>query len=105
MSTPRPTRVCTVMSADLWAGAEVQVATAASYLASRPDLALSAVLFNGGRLAGELERLGVPTTVIDERTHNAAEIVAFLTRFLRTHAIDLIHTHRNKDNVLGSIAV
>ena len=28
-------RVCHVMSADLWAGAEVQVATIASYLAER----------------------------------------------------------------------
>ena len=52
-------RVCHVMTADLWAGAEVQLLTTASYLAARPDLSLTAVLFNEGRLADELRRLGV----------------------------------------------
>ena len=61
MSLPRPLRVCMIMSADLWAGAEVQVATAASYLAGVPDITLTAVLFNDGWLARELRRLGVST--------------------------------------------
>ena len=34
----RALRVCHVMSADLWAGAEVQVATTAAYLMARPDV-------------------------------------------------------------------
>ena len=33
-----------------------------------------------------------------------AAIVAFLTRFLRARAVDVVHTHRAADNVLGSIA-
>ena len=52
-------RICHVMTADLWAGAEVQLATTATYLAGRPDLEVSAVLFNDGRLAGELSRAGL----------------------------------------------
>ena len=31
-------------------------------------------------------------------------IVRFLTRFFRRHQIEVIHTHRYKDNILGSIA-
>src|SRR5438093_374051 len=55
----RGLRVCHIVSGDLWAGAEVQVATVASYLVERPDVNLSAVLLNEGRLASELRRLGV----------------------------------------------
>jgi glycosyltransferase involved in cell wall biosynthesis/protein-tyrosine-phosphatase len=99
-----PLRVCHVMSADLWAGAEAQVAVIASYLVEQPAVSLSVVLFNDGRLAGELRRLGIPVTVLDERDRSAVGIVACLTRFLAEHAIDVVHTHRYKDNLLGTIA-
>src|SRR5262245_32701802 len=63
----RAIRVCHVMSADLWAGAEVQVATVAGYLARRPDVVLIATLFNDGPLATELRRIGVPVAILSER--------------------------------------
>lgn len=101
---PRRLRVCHIMSADLWAGAEVQVATVASYLVGRPEIELTAVLLNEGPLAGELRRLGVPVTVLDEQRHNALAILLSLTRLLRDHPVDVVHTHRYKDTVLGAIA-
>ena len=67
----RPLRVCHVMSADLWAGAEVQLATTASYLVERPDVRVAAVLMNEGPLALELRRLGIPVTVFEESRHGA----------------------------------
>jgi glycosyltransferase involved in cell wall biosynthesis/protein-tyrosine-phosphatase len=97
-------RVCHVMSADLWAGAEVQVATVASYLVEAPDVELTAVLLNDGPLAAELRRLGVPVTVIDERTNGPLAILAALTRYLRARPVDVVHTHRGKDTVLGALA-
>jgi L-malate glycosyltransferase len=97
-------RVCHVMSADLWAGAEIQVATVASYLVERPEVSVVAVLLNEGALASELRRLGLPVTVIDEREHGSLAILLLLTRFLRENDIDIVHTHRYKDNVLGSVA-
>lgn len=97
-------RVCHVMTADLWAGAEVQLATTASYLAERSDVSVSAVLFNEGRLASELRQLGIDVTVVDEARQGAISILAFLTQFLRDRQIDLVHTHRYKDTVLGTIA-
>ena len=69
------------MSADLWAGAEVQVATVASYLVERPDVDLTAVLLNEGPLACELRRLGVPVTIVAETQTSALGILIFLTRF------------------------
>lgn len=104
LSDDAPVRVCHIMSADLWAGAEVQVATVASYLVERPDVRLTAVLLNEGPLARELRRLGVPLTVIDERHHNALGILIGLTRYLRDHPVDVVHTHRYKDTVLGACA-
>jgi glycosyltransferase involved in cell wall biosynthesis/protein-tyrosine-phosphatase len=97
-------RICHVMTADLWAGAEVQLATTASYLAGRSDVEVTAVLFNEGRLAGELRRLGIDVTVIEETRHGSPAIVGMLTRFFIEHRIDLVHTHRCKDTVLGTIA-
>ena len=92
------------MTADLWAGAEVQVATTASYLVERPDVCLSVVLFNDGRLAAELRTLGIDVAIIDETRHGAAGIVTFLAEFFRDRRIELVHTHRYKDTVLGTIA-
>jgi L-malate glycosyltransferase len=103
-SGPRTIRICHVMSADLWAGAEVQLATTASYLVERAEVSLAAVLLNEGRLANELRRLGINVTIIDETRFGAFGIVGFLTRFLRENQIDLVHTHRYKDSVLGTIA-
>ena len=92
------------MSADLWAGAEVQVATVASYLVERSDVNLTAVLLNEGPLARELRRLGVSVTIVDETRNNAVRILTRLTRFLRANEFEVVHTHRYKDNVLGAIA-
>src|SRR5712672_2457682 len=101
---PLPLRICHVMSADLWAGAEVQVATTAAFLVSQPDVVLTAVLFNDGWLAGQLRGLGVETAIVDERRHNGFQIAAFVRRVLIEHQVEIVHTHRCKDTVLGTLA-
>lgn len=102
--TPVEIRVCHILSADLWAGAEAQAATVASYLVGRADVSLSAVLLNEGQLARELRRLGVPVTVVDENQNSAIRILTFLTRFFRENDVNVVHTHRYKESVLGTIA-
>jgi glycosyltransferase involved in cell wall biosynthesis/protein-tyrosine-phosphatase len=101
---PNPVRICHVASGDLWAGAEVQLATTAAYLSQQPDFDLRVVLFNEGRLADELRRERVAVTVIDEQRRNAVGLVVALARFLRRNRIEILHTHRYKENVLGSLA-
>src|SRR2546425_10806161 len=97
-------RVCHIMSADLWAGAEVQVATTVSYLAERSDVDVIAVLLNEGRLAQHLRQLGIEVAVVDEHRYTSFGILRFLIRFLRDRDVDVVHTHRYKDTVLGAMA-
>ncbi|HET9359366.1 MAG TPA: glycosyltransferase [Vicinamibacterales bacterium] len=104
MTEGRKLRVCHVMSADLWAGAEVQVASTVAYLVGDPGISLMVVLLNDGPLARELRRLGVSVTVVDESRTSALAILFFLIGFLKRNEIELVHTHRYKDTVLGFIA-
>jgi glycosyltransferase involved in cell wall biosynthesis/protein-tyrosine-phosphatase len=92
------------MSADLWAGAEVQVATLVSFLARSGEASVSAVLFNDGRLAQELRALGVEVAVFDEARHTSLGLLTRTARFLRRARPDVVHTHRNKDTVIGALA-
>ncbi|MCC7416173.1 MAG: glycosyltransferase [Acidobacteria bacterium] len=92
------------MTADLWAGAEVQVATTAAYLQQEPDIVMSAVLFNEGPLARELRRLGVAVAIVDEERAGALALVRALARLLREGAVDIVHTHRYKDTFIGAAA-
>jgi len=101
---PRPIRVCHVAPADGWAGAEVQLAVLLSLLSKRSDLEVSAVLLNEGRLAGTLRDAGISTCVIPESRHNPLSIAAQLAEHLKRDAIDLVHTHKWKDNVVAAIA-
>jgi L-malate glycosyltransferase len=97
-------RVCHVIGADLWAGAETQVASTMTYLAEQSSIAVTAVLFNEGRLADELRRIGVGVVVIDETRTSTLGIFLGLVRVLRAHRFDLVHVHKYKDGVLGSLA-
>jgi len=101
-SKTSPLKVMHVISGDLWAGAEVQAYTLISHL--REHCLVSAVLFNPGRLADELSQLGIQVFVLDESKMNSLALVAKLQKLMKTLRPDIIHTHRQKENVLGSIA-
>jgi glycosyltransferase involved in cell wall biosynthesis len=97
-------RICHVAMGDLWAGAEVQLTALVDTLAKRPDLELSVVLFNEGRLAAELRTLGVSVTVFSEAKLRALTLLRELTAYCRSGRFDLLHTHKYKDTILGTIA-
>lgn len=96
--------VCHVAMGDLWAGAEVQLAALVAELVARPELELSVVLFNEGRLASEIRRLGVQVTVFPESELSGMAILTRLVAHCRAHRFDLVHTHKYKDNLFGVIA-
>ncbi len=100
----RRVRICHIAHGDLWAGAEVQLATLMEVLVGLPSLDLSAIVLNEGRLASELRRSGIPVEVLSETQCNSAQLLYRLVRYLRQHAPDVIHTHKYKDNVLGCSA-
>jgi glycosyltransferase involved in cell wall biosynthesis len=97
-------RVLHVVSGDLWAGAEAQVAALAAALARDPQLQLHAVVLNPGELERRLRAAGVGVTILDESRLSAWRILRGLRTVVREFRPDVIHTHREKENVLGGLA-
>lgn len=95
-------KVLHIISGDLWAGAEVQAYTLLTSLKDRCDLHV--VLMNDGELAQKLKQANIATEIIDEQQTSAPGIIRKLIRVIKTLKPDLIHTHRQKENILASIA-
>jgi glycosyltransferase involved in cell wall biosynthesis len=104
--TPPPgaNRVLHVASGDLWAGAEVQIYHVLRALHARSDTIVSAVVLNPGELARRLVDAGIPVTVIDERANSPWRLLRGILHEIRATQARVVHTHRFKENVLGSIA-
>jgi glycosyltransferase involved in cell wall biosynthesis len=96
-------RVLHVISGDLWAGAESMADTLIRGLHADPRFDLSAVLFNDGRLADRLREAGVPTQIIHESEASALKILYRLYRHCSRLRPHILHTHGQKENVIGSI--
>ena len=97
-------RVCHMIAGDQWAGAEVQTAHLLSGLARRKDLELSAVLFSEGLLAKDLRRSGVSVAVLDEGKLGRFGLLREIANVLRAHRVQILHTHRYKENILGAVS-
>jgi glycosyltransferase involved in cell wall biosynthesis len=97
-------RVCHFASGDLWAGAEVQVVTLLGALKQFPDLELSALLLNRGRLSDELILRGIPVTVCDESRLGIVQLLRAVTTHLKEIRPHILHSHRYKEHILGAIA-
>lgn len=95
-------RICHVAVGDLWAGAEVQLRILLSELARKPEFALSAVLFNSGRLADEISRLGIPVEVFPETQWSGGRLLCALDRYFKRGKFDIVHTHKYKDTILAA---
>lgn len=100
----RALRVLHVASGDLWAGAEVQAFTLMSHLAQMPLTEVGAVVLNEGMLAERLRSAGVWVCVLDEGKSSSAGIFIRLRGVFLGWKPDVIHTHRQKENILGSLA-
>jgi len=97
-------RVCHIASGDVWAGAEAQVAALLGALRAFPELELSAVLLNDGRLRDELAQLGIPVAVCDESRAGVAQLFIAIRRNLARLRPHILHTHGYKETVLGAAA-
>lgn len=104
MADEKAMRVVHLASGDLYGGAESQLHQLVRQLKLRTDLNVLVVLLNEGRLAEQVRALNVPLLVLDERRMSSARIAWRLWRhFLRVRP-NIVHTHRLKENVLGSVA-
>jgi len=96
--------VCHIASGDRWAGAEAQVAALLRELAGDRGLALCAILLNQGRLAEEIRGAGVEVKVIPENQEGFLRMVAEAARFLKLRGVQVVHSHRYKENLLAAWA-
>ena len=99
-----PISVLHVASGDLWAGAEVQLFTLAKSLYKQPNCTVNVVIFNHGQLEKMLLNQGINVFVLDESKLNVFQLFLQLNSIIRKLKPTLIHTHRIKENILGSIA-
>jgi glycosyltransferase involved in cell wall biosynthesis len=104
MGVSKVMRICHLASGDLWAGAEVQIAALLVALPRFPDLQVSAVLLNEGRLMDELRSAGIPVTLLPESRMNTLEIFTALKSHLQQAKPDIIHSHRYKEHILSAFA-
>jgi glycosyltransferase involved in cell wall biosynthesis len=95
--------VCHVVSGDAWAGAEAQVATLLRGLCRLRELRVSAILLNEGRLAEELRCAGAVVKVIPESKLSYAALVRQAAEFLREQGVQVLHSHRYKENLLAAM--
>lgn len=102
VAAPAIKRVMHIISGDLWAGAEVQAYTLLKYLKSSVELQV--VLMNEGELAKRLRQLDIPVTVLPETQLSSLSILKQLISLIRFHRPEVIHTHRQKENIFGNFA-
>ncbi len=103
-NSPKNLTIVHIASGDLWAGAEIQLFTLAKQLVSVPDIRLTVVLLNHGTLEQKLIDNNISVYVINEQKLNSIVILRKFILLLRKIGPDIVHTHRVKENILGSIA-
>jgi len=94
-------KVLTLVSGDLWAGAETMACNLLRRLKDYEDLELSVILLNQGRLADELKSIGLTVHVVDEHLNSFWQIFQKIREIIGGSPPDIIHSHRYKENLLA----
>lgn len=95
-------RIVHIASGDKWAGAEVQLLSLATHQALTNDVHV--IVLNSGELELRLQSRGIKVVVFDENTSSFVELLREITRYIKDMKPDVVHTHRQKENILGSLA-
>ncbi len=93
-----------IVSGDLWAGAEVMLYTLAKALHAQRNTTVTVVILNKGTLEQKLRDCGISVFVLDESQLNGLQILKRLCAIIDDIQPDILHSHRIKENILGSIA-
>lgn len=104
MASAAHLKVLQLASGDLWAGAEVQLYCLTKALAARGDIDVRVALLNDGILAERLRAQHIPVAIFDETKRHALAIGRELRALLRDFRPHVIHSHRQKENVLAWLA-
>jgi glycosyltransferase involved in cell wall biosynthesis len=98
-------RVVQIASGDTWGGAERVMALLAEGIATQPGFSVEALLFNEGRLAEVLRRIGISVTVIPESRHSFGGLTLATRRWLKIRNPDIVHAHRYKEILAAALAI
>lgn len=93
-----------IVSGDLWAGAEQQIANLTGALNAREDTRVEVLCLNPGLLEQRLQQRGVRVHVLDEQRLSNSQLLLSSMRLIRARRPDIIHSHRFKEHVLGAAA-
>lgn len=104
MGTIKKIKICHLASGDLWAGAEVMLASLVKALKQYDFLEVSAILCNRGILEENLKAMDVPIRVISEAENNPLQLLIKIRNQLAAEKPTILHTHRYKENFLGALA-
>lgn len=96
-------RILHLASGDRWAGAEAQLHTLLCALQQQGKWQLEAVLLNDLEPARRLRQSGIEVTVLPESELGFGALLRALLSHVRTYPPALIHTHRQKENILGAL--
>ncbi len=97
-------RVLHIASGDLWAGAEVQLYFLAKALAAQHGIHQHVIVLNPGTLEQKLTGIEIPVTVLDESRSSAFALIRAIHTTIRSFDADIVHTHRRKENILGTLS-
>jgi L-malate glycosyltransferase len=67
------------------------------------DLNVSAIFLNEGRLADESRQSGIDVCVLPESKNNFVQILSRASQFLRDKDVQVLHSHRYKENLLAAL--
>lgn len=96
-------RILHIISGDLWGGAESIASSIIGELSLMPDVEVFVILFNYGKLEERLSSYQIPVKVIAEDKMSHAFLLLKAYQYVRNIKPDIIHTHKHKENVIGSI--
>ncbi len=82
----------------------MQAFTLMAHLNCMPETQVAAALMNDGMLADRLRAAGVPVYVLNERDSSSLKVLMQVRGILCSWRPNIVHTHREKENILGSIA-
>ena len=102
--TLKKIKVCHLAVGDAWGGAEAHLCELLRWLVKNPGLDVTVIVLNEGRLAEAIRGLSVRVHVVPEGDLSLGASLWKIFRIFRAFPVDLIHTHKPKDNVLGVLA-
>ena len=97
-------RICHIISGDLWAGAEVMAFELIKELRNDESISCIAITLNKGTLSANLNGIGVKTYILSEKKMSFFQILFHIRKIVKESGINVIHSHRYKENFLAYLA-